>query len=416
MPDHRWRTSRRCHIASDASAASPITPAEGRAAHHQLADSRSVGVCDRRLHAGQGEPDRPRAAVLPRAGWTASTASRTSRSAREPIPRSRRRTAATDRPRGEPIRRRRAEGPTARPPGRTRPTGGTWWGPRRTWCSRARRRGRGSGTNRSKHDGGTACGQRAEQPRAQPVHVKKRQGQEQAVVGPPTPGHLQGQAFPPAANRGCGPRPSALRSCPRCTRSVHRPRAPPHPTRRLPRPHHRGARRVLQHHRPGRVARQPFPALGPIDHADRRIHVSRHVAQLAPAGGRVDGDDDGAETQRAEEDDDRVQRRASNSRAPGPPARRRIRPGMPRPARSAAPAPGHAARRRNCAPPGEPDGPVRHATVATTPRAVCGRWSDQPAARAAHLVVGAGTDAARHVHHRTRTPVSEPPHAIVWRT
>ncbi len=169
------------------------------------------------------------------------------------------------------------------------------------------------------------------------------------------------------------------------------------------------------HHRPGSVARQPSPALCPIDHAYRRIHVSRHVAQLAPAGGRVHGDDDGAETQRAEEDDDRVHRRRATPEHPVPRHDAASGQGCRGQRGPAAPIPGHAARRPNCAPPGEPDDPVRHATVATTPRAVCGRWSDQPAARAAHLVVCAGTMRAPcpspHPH-----PVSEPPHAIVWRT
>ena len=149
------------------------------------------------------------------------------------------------------------------------------------------------------------------------MHVEEGKRQDQAVLGPPTPRHLQ-------RPRSCQERTvgvdRALRLSGRA-RGVDDQRivGGPSPIQRdvVPADALEESTRCAQH-RPGQIVRKPFPTLGPFDQAYRRIDVAGYVAQLAPAGRRVDGDDDCAETQRTEEADHRVERGRATPEHPVP--------------------------------------------------------------------------------------------------
>ena len=138
---------------------------------------------------GSGSPTEPGGARPP-AGWTASAASRSCRSA-PARPRRRRPGGATGRGPAAPSPTRTG---AARPSADARPDAARRWymvgTPKNMVLAGAAAQDRRL-VEAVEHDGGGTRGQGAEQPGAQPVHVEERQAEDEAVLGRPVPGRQQ---------------------------------------------------------------------------------------------------------------------------------------------------------------------------------------------------------------------------------
>ena len=362
-----------------------------------------VGVLDRRLHAGQrdarpsqGDARRPR-------GWTASTGSRSCRSARGPR-RRRRPAGATGRRRAAPSPRRRGAAPPGR---RARPVAASRWymvgTPKNMVVARRPAASRiASSSKRSNSATEAPAASVPKRPAHEAVHVEERQAEDETVVG------LQPQADSSAETPARSERVrvhGALR-CPGGARGVDDQRVVVGSSgKRIPTaaagPSRRG--RARRTRRP--AARSPGPnALGARrSHTATPGRASRDTwATSARRRRGADGTSDRAGAQHGEEDLRRTRAWPGRTTAHGRPGRRRgqrARPPSP-------PCVRRALRRRSPAPGRHPS--TQHGA------------SGGPPSAAAHtsgsVRPGRGGGAIRPAPGGNERPHRRRPQVIVWRS